>query len=126
MRQKLFSNSRILTRKFLYDLHRQRNNGLLFCHDRQSANVLSRLTRELSKHPLPYRIDYSYPHHLIVYCNGQYSVHAAGWDNRMDFIPLKLDGSPYAAKYEKSFMTSKGLVNYILRKYGKPKVESEV
>ena len=109
----------MLRRKLLYDLHRERETTLSR-HARQSANTLSRLTREVDKHPLPYRIDYSYPYHLIVYCNGAISIHTSGFDNRMDVLRLKQSGNPCNTKYERGIMTPKGVVNYILRKWGKP------
>lgn len=107
----------MITRKTLYDLHRK-NYGDLARHARLSANVLSRLTRVLDKYQLPYNLSYSYYYQLVIRSRPLLSVHAAGWDTRMDVLPLKRDGSPYNSKYERSFMTPKGLINYILKKYG--------
>jgi hypothetical protein len=105
------------SRKFIYALHRSAE-GELSRHSKISANILSRLTRELDKYPLPYAINFKYPYQMTIHCNCKISVHAAGWNNRMDIIRLRDDGTPYAAKYEKSFMTPGGVVNYILRKWG--------
>lgn len=110
----------MLKRKLIYALHRERE-GTLSRHARQSANIISRITHELDKYPMPYRIDYSHPYHLIVYCNGKFSVNVSGFDRHIDMIPLKQSGTPYNAKYERGFLTPKGVTNYILNKYGKPR-----
>ena len=110
----------MIKRKLLYNLHRDRDISL-YRHTRQSANILSRLTHELDKHPIPYRIDYSFPYRLIAYCNGAISIFANGFNKRMDILRLKQSGEPYDAKYEKSFLTPQGVTNYILRKWGKPR-----
>ena len=113
----------MLKRSFIYNLHRDRES--LSKHAKLSANILSRVTKELDKYPLPYRIDYSYPYHLIVYCNGSFSIHNGGFNRRIDFIPLKQNGHPYNIKYERGFMTPRGLVNYILRTYGTANKENQ-
>ena len=110
----------MIQRSLLYRLHREREG--LSRHTRLSSNVLSRLTRLLDRYPLPYRIVYNNPYQLIIYCNeATISVHAGGWDRRMDVIRLRVSGKPYSAKTEKSFMTPPGVVNYILKKWGHPK-----
>ncbi len=109
----------MITRKFIYDLHRE-HEGTLSRHARLSANVLSQLSKELDKHPLPYRLDYSSPYHMLIRCNRWFSANVSGFSKRIDLIPLKESGEPYNAKYERSFMMPEGLVNYILKKYGKP------
>jgi hypothetical protein len=105
--------------KLLYNIHRNQHNGELYRHARLSSNVLSRLSRELDKHPLPYRVDFTYPFHLIVNCNCVISVHNNGYNNRMDIQRLTDLGNPDRRYPEKSFLTPKGVVNYIIRKWGK-------
>lgn len=107
----------MISRSFIYSLHRAHDYPLSR-HARLSANILSRLTSELDKHPLPYKIDVTHPYHLIVHCNRAISIYAGGFDNRIDIMPLGVNGRPLNAKYERSFMTPIGAVNYILRKYG--------
>ena len=111
----------MLKRKFLYDLHREREQ-YLSRHAQQSANTLSRLTYELDKYPLPYRIDFNYPYHLIVYRNKPISIHTSGlFGNRMDVLPLRKSGKSFNVKYERGFMTPKGVAHYILLKWGREK-----
>ena len=108
----------MITRKELYDTYRS-IYGSLFRHNRNSANILSRVSRQLDKYPLPYKLDNKWPYHLIIYCNNwRLSVYAEGMDRVIEICPLKLDGSPYSNRYEKSFLTPKGAVNYILKRYG--------
>jgi len=111
----------MIKRRVIYNLHRK-HDGVLFRHSRQSANILSRLTFQLDKYPMPYRLNFDYPYQLIVYCNGRFSLHAGGFDKRIDMIPLKTSGEPCNTKYKRAFQTPKGVVNYILSKYGKGKV----
>ena len=108
------------TRKFIYDLHREREK-VLSRHARQPANILSRLTCKLDKHPLPYKIDFNFPYHLIVNCNGTISVFAGGFDKHIDIQLLTANGKPDNRSPEYCTLTPKGAVNYILRKWGKPK-----
>ncbi len=108
----------MITRKFIYDVHKEKELTL-FNHEKNSANILSRVSRELDIYPIPYRLDYQWPFHLIVYINNKkLSIFAGGMSNLIEVMPLKANGSPCSSKYEKSFLTPKGLVNYILRKYG--------
>lgn len=110
----------MIKRKTIYDAHRRYFSGHLHNHCRLSANILSSVSRELSEHPAPHRLDYNWPFHLIVYMNGKLiSVFADGWDNSIDILPLKTTGKPYSASKERRFLTPKGTVNYILKKWGK-------
>ena len=103
----------MIKRSFIYNLHRRRDH-CLSRHARNSANILSRVTKVMDNYPLPYRIDIDYPYHLIVNCNRLISVHANGFNNKIEVAPTK-----NSARYERAFMTPKGAVNYILRKWGK-------
>jgi hypothetical protein len=107
----------MITRKDIYNIHRKRDNTLSR-HAKLSANILSRITRELDKHPLPYRLDYEYPYHLIVNCNRLISVYASGMNKRIDVLHYLNSGKPASGKYERGFMTPKGAVNYIIKKWG--------
>ena len=118
----------MIKRAFIYEAHRNQGipKGTLSRHAKDSANILSRVSRVLSEHPAPHKLDLKWPFHLVVYMNGQkISIYAAGWDKSIDVLPLKADGSTYNAKYERRFLTPKGVVNYILKKYGKPRILKE-
>lgn len=111
----------MITRRHLYLAHKRRDLPLSR-HERASANILSRVSKELDKYPLPYKLDYNWPFHLIVYVNNRtLSVYSGGFNNLIEICPLTKDGNPYANRYEKGYLTPEGAVNYILRKYGKPK-----
>lgn len=107
----------MLTRKSLYDLYRQ-SYGTLYRHSRNSANIISKLTRGLDKNSISYEFNKSDPDHLVIIYSNKFSIFVSGFTNRIDFIPYKKSGYPYNAKYEKSLMTPKGLVNYLLKQYG--------
>ena len=110
----------MLTRKFLYDLHRN-HDKTLHRHNKLSANVLSQLSRLCDNYPLPYKIDADFPFHLIIYCNDTISAFCGGFDKRIDIQKLTPTGKPDNRSLEQSFMTPKGAVNYILNKWGKRK-----
>lgn len=107
----------MLTRKYLYSLHREKSK-----HQKHSANILSRASTLLDKAHLLYNDDPTWPFHLIVYVNsysGRFSIYAGGFSNLISILPLKSNGSSYKSAYEKSFLTPEGSVNYIKRKYNK-------
>lgn len=113
----------MLTRKEIYEAHRLRLGPKakpLPRHIRNSANILSKISRRLDKHLLSHILDRNWPFHLIVSINNKrLSVHSGGLNNRIDISPIKDNGHPYPTRYEKGFLTPTGAVNYILRKYGK-------
>lgn len=111
----------MIKRKTIYGLHRKHYKGRLSRHSKLSANVLSQLTFELDKHPIPYQLDYTYPFHLKVIINGQrLSLHCGGFSKRLELATVDIKGEANV-NTEVGFMTPRGAVNYILRNWGKPK-----
>lgn len=108
----------MITHQFLCNLH-TRHKKPLSRHAKLSALTLSRLSRELSKYPLPHKVDASFPYHLIINCNGVISAYCSGFTKAIYIQRLSLDEKPDFRFKEKSFMTPKGATNYILKKWGK-------
>jgi hypothetical protein len=109
----------MFSRGYIYIFHRIHEGQQLPRHTRNSANILSRVSRELDKWPLPYQLIHDWPYHLLVHCNRRLSVYAGGMDNRIEIAPLKDNGEVDKRFKEVSFMTPKGVVNYILKKYSR-------
>lgn len=113
----------MIKRIILYELHRKlENSKQISRHARLSSNIISKLTRLLDNNSLSYIFKRKYPYNLIVACNDRYfSIFIRGFTKRIDMLPYKVTGEAYPAKYERGFMTPQGLVNYILRTYGRRK-----
>lgn len=109
----------MIARSFFYALHRNYTPPLSR-HARNSANILSRVSKRLDEKGIAYDPDPKWPFHIIVHVGGkELSVFAGGWGNRIDILQLKKkSGSPFNAKYENCSLTPEGAVNLILRKYG--------
>lgn len=108
----------MIYREELYKLHRKLEPGDLSRHAILSSKILSSISRRLDKYPIPYHIDYDYIYHLIININGKrLSIYNSGFDNKIEIARLKINGQPYKNN-EIAFLTPKGAVNYILKKYG--------
>lgn len=105
----------MITRKFLYDLHRKRD--ALWRSNKLSANVLSQLSYHLDKYPLLYRIDYDNLFNLIIHCNGKISAICLGFDKQITINRLTQAGNINHHYKSQSFMTPQGAVNYILKQW---------
>ena len=107
----------MITRKEIHGLHRKRA-GVLYNHAKYSASILSRLTKELDKRGLVYEIDKTSPFHLFVNCWTKFSVHAGGFNSRMEATPLRENGESYNSGLERSAKTVEGMAGYLFKNRG--------
>lgn len=111
----------VISKKEIYAAHLKRSAGHNpWDHTHNSVSLLSRISRRLDKAEIVHGLSIRHPFNLIVYTRkGRVlSVHSHGFTNNISILPLKRNGRPFHSKYEVSFVTPDGVVNFIVRRYG--------
>lgn len=92
--------------------------GYIPRHCKVAAEVLSNLAKELERQGYKYKEDPYWPYHLLAASSeGRYiSFYCGGFRRDIEIQQLKKDGTADTRFKEESFSTSRGAVNYLLRR----------
>jgi len=101
----------------LPDMYKPKYVKYLSSHEKDSASILSRVSRQLEKNHIEHVLDLDWPFHLVTNVGKKVSIFCGGFARLIEVHPLTLKGGPDKRYEERGFLTPQGAVNYILRRF---------